>query len=135
MKFLRLLLSLVLAAFLAFMGMQKFAPGDNPIFSLIAANSGIALFEPEIRMAVGATEFAAAGLLLLGVFNEAARKFGALLALGVMVGAVGFHLSPWLGISVPMEAGGEASTALFMAACVFLVVAVANLLLATKDLD
>ena len=29
------------------------------------------------------------------------RLLGALAGLGVLVGAIGFHISPWLGINVP----------------------------------
>jgi hypothetical protein len=44
---------------------------------------------------------------------------GALLGLGILFGAIGFHLSSWLGIFVSMEPGAEASSMLFMMAIFF----------------
>ena len=54
--------ALLLAAFLAFMGIQKFVPLGEPnlIFSIIAERSGISLFEPAVRMLVGVAELFAA---------------------------------------------------------------------------
>jgi len=43
------------------------------------------------------SEFVAAVLLLI----PRTRLVGALMGLGLLVGAIGFHLSPWLGINVP----------------------------------
>jgi len=47
------------------------------------------------------------------------RIFGALLGLGILFGAIGFHLSPWLGIFVPMEPGGDLSPVLFIMSIIF----------------
>lgn len=122
MKMVRLGGSVVLALFLLFMGAQKFG-ASNPVFSYIAANSGIELFEPVIRMATGVAEVVAALLLLAGVFMGKFRGLGALLSLGVIAGAIVFHLSPWLGINAPVafaEGGGyEFSPMLFGMAVVF----------------
>lgn len=101
----------LLAAFLVMMGVQKFG-ADNIIFATIAKNSGIDLFEPVIRMAVGASELAAALLLII----PKTRMLGALGAVGIIGGAIGFHLSPWLGINVAMSPGGAPSPILFMMA-------------------
>jgi hypothetical protein len=57
----------------------------------------------------------AAVLLVLPV----TRFMGALLGLGILFGAIGFHLSPWLGIFVSMEPCAEASSMLFMMAIFF----------------
>lgn len=112
----------LLAAFMAFMGVQKFT-GPNPVFSHIADQSGIALFEPGVRMLTGAGEFAAAALLIAGFFIAAARGLGLLLSLGVLGGAIVFHLSPWLGINAPVafdEAGDYVrSPMLFIMAAAF----------------
>lgn len=117
-------------------------PSPNPIFALIAGRSGIALFEPFARIATGLAEVAAAVLLVL----TQTRRFGAALAAAITLGAIGFHLSPWLGVQLPNMAqlapllrdgktvaeidslqlptdGG----ALFMMALVFLVTALAIL--------
>ena len=122
MKMVRLGGSVVLALFLLFMGAQKFG-ASNPVFSYIAANSGIELFEPVIRMATGVAEVVAALLLQAGVFMGKFRGLGALLSLGVIAGAIVFHLSPWLGINAPVafaEGGGyEFSPMLFGMAVVF----------------
>ncbi|WP_417496903.1 hypothetical protein [Maricaulis sp.] len=94
-------LGLLLAAFLVFMGVQKFGAG-NPVFSYIAAMSGIELFEPVIRLAVGAGEILAAALILAGLFMARLRGLGAVMAAGLTGGALVFHLSPWLGINAPV---------------------------------
>jgi hypothetical protein len=122
MKHIRLGLSLILAAFMTFMGSQKFGE-TNPVFSYIAAQSGIELFEPTIRLATGIAELAAAILILLGVFLGMARGLGALLSLAVIGGAILFHLTPWLGINAPVafaeEGGYVHSPMLFGMAVVF----------------
>jgi hypothetical protein len=66
-------------------------------------------------MLVGISELIAAILLIL----PATRIFGALLGLGILFGAIGFHLSPWLGISVAMEPDGDPSPMLFLMAMFF----------------
>lgn len=96
MKKLALGLSLVVAAGFLFFGVQKFG-AENIIFSIIAERSGISLFEPVIRMLTGVAEIGTAILILI----PRTRLLGALAGLGVLAGAIGFHLSPWLGISIP----------------------------------
>jgi len=104
---LRWALALMLAAFFVFMGAQKFG-ATNFIFETIAAKSGISLFEPYIRMATGAAEIVAALLLIL----PRTRIKGALLAMMILIGAIGFHFSPWLGVDV----GGDMGKSVFMMA-------------------
>lgn len=112
--------ALLLAAFLAFMGVQKFG-AENIIFATIAEKSGIALFEPVVRTIVGVSEITAAALLLI----PRMRMIGSGAALGIIGGAIGFHLSPWLGTSVPMAPGAAPTPALFyMAIGSFLLAAV-----------
>lgn len=94
MKYVTIGLSLTLAAAFVFFGVQKFG-SENIIFATIANNSGIGLFEPVIRMLTGAAELATAALLLVPV----TRRLGAVSGLFILVGAIGFHLSPWLGIA------------------------------------
>jgi hypothetical protein len=106
------------------MGVQKFG-SENIIFATIASKSGIALFEPYVRMLVGVSELIAAVLLVL----PATRFLGGLLGLGLLFGAVGFHLSPWLGISVAMEPGGAPSSMLFMMAVLFTAINLAVLVM------
>ena len=106
--------ALLLSVFFIFMGVQKFG-SENVIFATIAAKSGIAFFEPFVRVLVGASELIAAAMLIL----PAARFLGAMLGLGILFGAIGFHLSPWLGIFVSMEPGGEPSPMLFIMALFF----------------
>lgn len=85
-------------AFVFMVGLPKFmGPSPNPIFALIAGRSGIDLFEPYVRYATGAGELAAAALLIW----PASRRLGALLAGAISLGAIGFHLSPWLGVRIP----------------------------------
>ncbi|MCF6292023.1 MAG: DoxX family protein [Robiginitomaculum sp.] len=97
MKKLLLLLSIILALFLIFMGVQKFL-GANPVFSYLGETTGFALFEPVIRILTGVMEIIAALLLLW----PAKRKYGALLAAAIIGGALVFHLSPFLGINAPV---------------------------------
>lgn len=102
MKPIRLLswaLALGFAGALVFLvGLPKFiGPDPNPIFALIAGRTGVDLFEPYIRYATGAAELTAALLLII----PRTRFFGALLAGSVTLGAIGFHLSPFLGVQIP----------------------------------
>ena len=96
MKNAALVLALIVAAGFLFFGVQKFG-AENIIFATIAEKSGISLFEPLIRMLTGVAEISTALLILI----PRTRLLGALAGLGVLAGAIGFHLSPWLGISVP----------------------------------
>jgi DoxX-like family len=102
MKPIRLLswaLALGFAAALVFLvGLPKFVgPDPNPIFALIAGRTGVSLFEPYVRYATGVAELTAALLLII----PRTRFYGALLAGGVTLGAIGFHLSPFLGVQIP----------------------------------
>jgi uncharacterized membrane protein YphA (DoxX/SURF4 family) len=95
MTIVRWILVLVLAAFFIFMGAQKFG-AENIIFATIAERSGISLFEPLVRMITGVAEIVT-GLLLV---VPKMRTNGARIGLLILLGAIGFHLSPWLGINV-----------------------------------
>jgi hypothetical protein len=79
------------------------------IFSTLRAWSGIALFEPFGRFAIGTLELIASILLL---FTPRLRIFGAALAIGIMTGAIFFHLFTPLGVAI-LGDGGE----LFTLAC------------------
>jgi len=78
------------------------------IFSTLRAWSGIALFEPFGRFAIGSFELIASLLLFL----PRTRIFGAALAIGIMTGAIFFHLFTPLGVVI-LGDGGE----LFTLAC------------------
>jgi len=104
-----LILSFIVAAGFIFFGVQKFG-ATNPIFSIIAERSGISLFEPVIRMLTGVAELGTAVLILI----PRTRLLGALAGLGVLIGAIGFHLSPWLGINVEGIGHGLFITAVIM---------------------
>lgn len=110
MKHFNLILALVLAAAFAFFGVMKFIENPNTVFTIIADNSGMGFFEPYVRMATGIAELGTAALLAM----PKTRKLGVLAALGVLIGAIGFHLSPWLGINVPGIGHGLFITALIM---------------------
>ena len=66
------------------------------IFSTLRAWSGIALFEPFGRFAIGTLELIASILL----FVPRLRIFGAALAIGIMTGAIFFHLFTPLGVDI-----------------------------------
>lgn len=78
------------------------------IFSTLRAWSGIALFEPAGRWIIGTAELIASILLFL----PRLRIFGAVLAIGIMSGAIFFHLFTPLGVVI-LGDGGE----LFTLAC------------------
>jgi len=111
------ILGYALAAFMAFMGIQKFM-GGVPIFAIIETNIGaqwgldLPWIEPWGRFLTGGLEIIAAGLLVLG-----RRLEGGALSIAIIVGAIGAHLTV-LGISTPMSSdpGAEASPMLFMMA-------------------
>ena len=107
MKKIILILALIVAAGFFFFGVQKFG-AENIVFETIAERSGISLFEPLIRMLTGVAEVGTAILILI----PRTRLLGALAGLGVLAGAIGFHLSPWLGINVPGIGHGLFFTAL-----------------------
>jgi uncharacterized membrane protein YphA (DoxX/SURF4 family) len=104
----------VLSIYIAFVFIQslffKFTGAEESIyiFSTLRAWSGIALFEPVGRWAIGTAELVASILL----FIPRTRIFGAVLAIGIMSGAIFFHLFTPLGVVI-MGDGGE----LFTLAC------------------
>lgn len=108
MKFVRPALIVLLGLFMAFIGLQKFT-GDNAVFSYIAWQSGISLFEPGVRLLTGLAELTSSGLLLASLFVDRLRGLGAVVSLGVIGGAILFHLSPWLGINAPVAFSEAAS--------------------------
>lgn len=124
-RLLKHLPAILLAAFLAMMGAQKFG-AENIIFATIAERSNVSLFEPVIRIMTGVGELGAALLLLL----PRTRLFGALGAVAIIGGAILFHLSPWLGINVAMAPGEAPSPALFAMAIGSFVLAAITLVLA-----
>ncbi|MEO1019430.1 MAG: hypothetical protein AAFY56_17315 [Pseudomonadota bacterium] len=101
--------SILLALGLAFFGIQKFG-AENIVFETLSTRSGISLFEPGLRIATGLAEIGAALLLIV----PRTRLLGTLAALGIVGGAIVFHLSPWLGINVPMIGHGLFFTAVFL---------------------
>lgn len=107
-------LSLILATGFIFFGVQKFG-AENIVFETIAERSGFTFFEPYVRVLTGVAELLTAIFLLA----PRTRLTGAVMGTGVLIGAIGFHLSPWLGIHVP-----EVGHFLFIAACAMLALAI-----------
>jgi len=103
-----------LSAYIAFVFVQslffKFTGSEESIFifSTLRAWSGIGLFEPAGRWIIGICELIASILLLV----PRLRIFGAALAIGIMTGAISFHLFTPLGVEI-LGDGGE----LFILAC------------------
>lgn len=89
-------LTYALSLILVFSGFAKFAGGH--VFAYIEQRSGIDLFDPLIGYATGVVEIIAGVMIAV----PRTRFVGAVTAAAVMVGAVGFHLSPWLGVSMPV---------------------------------
>ncbi len=139
MDLVRAMVSWVLALALVFMFVQSAAhplpdppagqvklfdlPGENIIFQTLAERSGYAIFEPGARVLTAYLELLAALLLLLPF----SRRLGALLSVAILAGAIGLHLSPWLGREVPLSlqpnAPGDGG-ALFMLAVAMLAASV-----------
>ena len=110
MNKLPLILSIIVGAMFLYFVVSKFIENPNIIFTIIADNSGIGFFEPYVRMLTGVAELGA-GLLIL---MPKTRKLGALAGLAIVAGAIGFHLSPWLGISIPSMGHGLFITAVVL---------------------
>ena len=96
-------LALLLGLFLIAFGAMKF--GGAHIFQYIAFKSGIDLFYPLVNYVVGAAEIIAGLLIII----PATRHLGSALGLGVLGGAILFHLSPWLGVITPDGFSGTAA--------------------------
>ncbi len=103
-----------LSAYIAIVFVQslffKFTGSEESIFifSTLRAWSGIDLFEPAGRWVIGICELIASVLLFL----PRTRIFGATMAIGIMTGAISFHLFTPLGVEI-LGDGGE----LFILAC------------------
>jgi hypothetical protein len=118
-------LGYVLAAFLLFMGVQKFV-GGVPIFDIIEKNAaaqwGLDLpwIEPWFRYLTGVLELVAAALVVFGQ-----RFAGGGLAILITAGAVVAHLTV-LGIETPMsgEPVAAESPMLFVMALMALAVSI-----------
>jgi uncharacterized membrane protein YphA (DoxX/SURF4 family) len=95
MKTLNRLLTIALGLFLISAGVAKFRTGH--VFQYIEFKSGIDLFYPFVNNLTGIAELFAGAAILY----RPTRLIGAVAALGLMIGAIGFHLSPWLGTSIP----------------------------------
>lgn len=89
------ILTYALGLFLISTGVAKFTGGH--VFQYIEFKSGLDIFYPYVNHATGAAEIAVGLLILVPV----TRLVGALGAVAIMAGAIGFHLSPWLGVSMP----------------------------------
>ncbi len=147
MALLRWVLALAVGGFLVFFGVMKFTGGAHifPYIEYKAAAAGVPFAElayPLGNYATGALELVAGILLIV----PATRALGSKLAVLPFLGAVGFHLSPFLGVTTPdgyadpkpaevLAAGGPfarsdfsegASMALFIIAVAGLVAAIIN---------
>ena len=98
------LLTAALGLFLVSAGVAKFTTGH--VFQYIEYRSGIDLFYPFVNNLTGIAEIAAGAAILY----RPARRAGSLLASALMAGAIAFHLSPWLGVSIPTGLADGAAT-------------------------
>jgi len=113
MKKIMTFLPIVLGAGFLFLGTLKFS-GQNPVFETIASRSGLDVFAPYICRLVGVMEVVIGLMLIVPV--GFLRYFASVLGLMTLISAIGFHLSPWLGINVPGVGHGLFFTALFLTA-------------------
>jgi hypothetical protein len=122
------LLSYLLAAFMAFMGAQKFI-SDVPIFGIIESNMAaqwrvsLDWIEPWFRYATGVLEIVAGALLVLG-----RRLAGGGLSLLITLGAVVAHLTV-LGIETPMSGAPNAAQTPTLFAMALVALAVSSLVI------
>jgi uncharacterized membrane protein YphA (DoxX/SURF4 family) len=104
MSLINRILTFALGLFLVSAGVAKFTTGH--VFQYIEYRSGIDLFYPFVNNLTGLAEILAG----LAILYRPTRLIGAAGAFGLMVGAISFHLSPWLGVSIPTGlADGAAS--------------------------
>lgn len=89
------ILTYALGLFLVSSGVAKFTGGH--VFQYIEHQSGVDVFYPYVNHATGVAEIVVGLMILL----PSTRLLGAIGATAVLGGAIGFHLSPWLGISMP----------------------------------
>ena len=154
MAILRWGLALAVGGFLIFFGVMKFTGGAHifPFIEYKAAAAGVPFADfayPLGNYATGALELLAGILLILPM----TRTVGAKLAILPFLGAVLFHLSPYLGVTTPdgyadpkpieaLAAGGPfvrsdfsegASMALFTIALAGLVAAIINVFVQKKS--
>ena len=154
MAILRWGLALAVGGFLIFFGVMKFTGGAHifPFIEYKAAAAGVPFADfayPLGNYATGALELLAGILLILPM----TRTVGAKLAILPFLGAVLFHLSPYLGVTTPdgyadpkpieaLAAGGPfvrsdfsegASMALFTIALAGLVAAIVNVFVQKKS--
>jgi uncharacterized membrane protein YphA (DoxX/SURF4 family) len=154
MGIVRWVLALAIGGFLIFFGVMKFTGGAHifPYIEYKAAGAGVPFAEfayPLGNYATGALELLAGVLVILPM----TRSFGAKLAVLPFLGAVGFHLSPFLGVVTPdgyadpkpvdvLAAGGPfaasdfseaASMSLFMIAVAGLIAALVNAFVQKAD--
>ncbi len=107
-------LALILGLFLIAFGLMKFTGAH--IFQFIEANAAAkalpfaGLFHPLLNGLVGVAELGAGLLIVAPLFLSGPlgaemanrlRVLGGLLGLGVIGGAIVFHLSPYLGVNTP----------------------------------
>ncbi|MEL7486668.1 MAG: hypothetical protein AAGJ87_05555 [Pseudomonadota bacterium] len=149
MSIVKWVLALAVGGFLLVFGATKFTGGAHifPYIEYKATALGFPmadLFFPLVNWATGLLEIVAGVLVII----PATRRLGALVAVAPFLGAVGFHLSPLLGVTTPdgyadpapteaLAAGGPflrdafsegMSPALFTIAAVMLGVSIVNLL-------
>lgn len=114
----RTILTYALSLFIAVVFVQslffKFTGAEESlfIFQTIEDWSGLTFFEPGMRWVVGLSELVAAILL----FVPGVQVVGAVMAIGIMTGAIFFHLFTPLGI----EVFGDGGTLFFLACGVWL---------------
>lgn len=95
MQRLNQLLTIALGLFLVSAGVAKFTGGH--VFQYIEFKSGVDLFHPFVNNLTGIAEILAGAAIIY----RPTRLAGAVGAAVLMIGAIGFHLSPWLGTSIP----------------------------------
>ena len=101
------------------------AEGSVMLFSILAEWLWIDGYEKPFRLTVAIIELIASVLLI----NTGSRMYGALLTLGIMSGAIFFHVVSPLGID-PYNDGGQ----LFMEACWTWLASVAILVIYRREL-
>lgn len=104
---------LLALSMIAFWVWPKFSGDFHPVFGWAEAQSGVGWLDPLGRQAVGGIAVLIAFLLLV----PRTRLFGAYAGFALSLAYMAFHLTPWLGVTLPdygpmaatLQAGGTAA--------------------------
>ena len=87
-----------------------YGPVAQPITFVVAAGILGTLTAKQDLTGEACTAVLAEILAGAAILYRPTRLIGAVAAIGLMIGAIGFHLSPWLGTSIPTGLADDAAS-------------------------